>query len=156
MLRSLNQFLALQRLAVKLRRLYYVKVWGMDIHPTAVFSMSAKMDRTFPRGVHIGEEAYIAFGAAILTHDMTRGLYLNTFVGRRCFIGARSLILPGVRVGDESVVGSGSVVTKDVPPRCVVAGNPAKVIQENIEVGKFGRFLSADAPKPSATLMAEK
>ena len=60
--------------------------------------------------------SYIAFDAAILAHDMTRALRLNTYIGENCFIGSRSVILPGVRVGDGSIVGSGAVVTKDVPP----------------------------------------
>jgi maltose O-acetyltransferase len=45
------------------------------------------------------------------------------------WIGSKVLILPGVRIGTHAVVGAGSVVTKDVPPRCVVAGNPARVIR---------------------------
>lgn len=45
-----------------------------------------------------------------------------------CWIGANVVILPGVTVGENSVVGAGAVVTKNVPPRVVVAGNPATVI----------------------------
>jgi len=45
-------------------------------------------------------------------------------------IGANSTILPGVRIGRNSLVGAGSVVTKDVPGNCVVVGNPAKVIKK--------------------------
>lgn len=45
------------------------------------------------------------------------------------FIGARSIILKGVKIGKGSVVGAGSVVTKDVPPFCIVAGNPAKIVK---------------------------
>ena len=53
-------------------------------------------------------------------------------------------ILPGVTIGDEAVVGAGAIVFEDVPARCIVAGNPARIIRENIEVGRFGRFLYAD------------
>ena len=49
-------------------------------------------------------------------------------IGDNCQIGIRATILPGVTVGDNSIVGACSVVTKDVPPGVVVAGNPARVI----------------------------
>jgi acetyltransferase-like isoleucine patch superfamily enzyme len=142
--RGLNRLKGLRSVLVGLRRIICTKLWGMDIHPTAQFSLSVKFDRTFPIGVHIGAYSYVAFDARILTHDMTRGLYLHTRVGANCFIGGRSMILPGVEIGDGSIVGAGSVVTKSVPAGSLVAGNPAKILREGIEVGKFGRFVDAD------------
>lgn len=142
---GLNRFLKLRNVVIDSLRWYYTRVWGMDLHPTAQFSLSAKFDRTFPQGVHVGEHSYVAFESRILCHDRTRGLYLHTRVGRNCFIGGSSLILPGVEIGDGCVVGAGSVVTKSVPPGCVVAGNPAKILREGIEVGAYGRFSDADA-----------
>jgi acetyltransferase-like isoleucine patch superfamily enzyme len=47
----------------------------------------------------------------------------------RVWIGSKVVILPGVRIGSRAVIGAGSIVTKDVPPRCVAAGNPARVIR---------------------------
>jgi len=143
--RGFNRLKGLRNALVGLRRLYLTRVWGMDIDPTAQFSLSAKFDRTFPIGIHVGPATYIAFEARILTHDMTRGLYLHTRIGTNCFIGGRSLILPGVEIGDHCVVGAGSVVTKSVPPRSLVAGNPARILRSDIEVGPYGRFLTADA-----------
>ena len=110
----------------------------MDIHPSVRFSLSAKLDLTNPRGIHIGEGTYVAFGAVLLSHDMSRLVHAHTTIGRNCFIGARAVILPGVTVGDECIVGSGAVVTKDVPSHSVVAGNPARIIRSGIRTVQFG------------------
>jgi acetyltransferase-like isoleucine patch superfamily enzyme len=148
---SLNKLKSLRLLAVSLKRLYLTKVWGMDLHPTCQFSLSTRFDRTFPKGIHVGAETYIAFDVAVLSHEMIRAMYVHTRIGERCFIGARSVIMPGVVVGDGSVVAAGSVVTKDVPPRSIVAGNPARVVRTDVEVGPYGRLLRAPAePQPGA------
>jgi acetyltransferase-like isoleucine patch superfamily enzyme len=55
--------------------------------------------------------------------------------------------MPGVRVGDNCVVAVSSVVMKDVPPNCLVAGNPARVIEKGIQTGRWGiinRMVQAD------------
>jgi acetyltransferase-like isoleucine patch superfamily enzyme len=137
-MRSLNKLIWLQRLVVRIRLQYYTKFWGMDIHPNVRISTSAKLDKTYPIGIHIDEYTYIAFGAAILSHDMTRNLRTHTYIGKRCFIGARSLVLPGVRVGDGSIVAAGAVVTRDVPPDSIVAGNPAVVVRSGIDADLWG------------------
>lgn len=51
-------------------------------------------------------------------------------IGNDVFIGARSIILKGVTIGDRAVIGAGSVVSKDVPADCIVAGNPAVVVKQ--------------------------
>lgn len=51
-------------------------------------------------------------------------------IGNGCWIGANATILAGVTVGDEAVVAAGAVVTKDVPPRSVVGGVPAKILKQ--------------------------
>jgi acetyltransferase-like isoleucine patch superfamily enzyme len=147
LMRSLNQFLWLQRSINHVRVAVYNRFWGMSVDPTARISLSAKLDRTYPKGVHIRARSYVAFGATILTHDRTRGIYKDTVIEENCFIGARSIVMPGVRVGHNSIVAAGAVVTKDVPPRSIVAGNPAQIIRSDIEVGRYGRFLSADSAK---------
>ena len=68
-------------------------------------------------------------------------MHCHTYIGDCCFIGMNSIILPGVTIGDCSIVGAGAVVTKDVSSHCVVVGNPAVIIKENIEVGKYGQIL---------------
>lgn len=116
----------------------------MDIHPSVEMSLRARPDRTFPCGVHIGARTYLAFEACLLTHDRTRGLYLHTRIGENCFLGARSLVLPGVTVGNNCIVAAGAIVTQDVPPFSIVAGNPARVLRRCDEIGPYGRLQSAD------------
>jgi len=151
-MQSLNQLLWLQRVLVKLRWVYFTKFWGMDIHPSTIMSLSVRLDKTYPKGIHVGSDSYIAFDVAILAHDFARGLYLDTYIGARCFIGARSIILPGVRIGDGSIIGSGSVVTRDIPPASVAAGNPARVIRRNIETGRLGRLRGASPSREELAL----
>jgi len=115
-----------------------------------LLSLSAKFDLTNPKGIHVAEYTYIAFEARILSHDRTRRMQVDTRIGKNCFIGGRSLILPGVTIGDGCIVGAGSVVTKDVPSGTIVAGNPAKVIHENVVLGRYGNFdkaqMESEAP----------
>ncbi|MBE7636394.1 acyltransferase [Sneathiella sp. P13V-1] len=141
---SLNRLSYLRKLLVGAKRAYLTKLWKMDIHPTCELSLSAKFDTTYPAGVHIGEYSYIAFEARILCHDLTRGLYAHTRIGKNCFIGGRSMIMPNVTIGDGCIVGSGAIVTKSVPDNCIIAGNPAKIISRNIKTGRYGKLDTAD------------
>ncbi|MBK9586903.1 MAG: acyltransferase [Alphaproteobacteria bacterium] len=112
----------------------------MDIHPHTLISLKANLDLTYPTGVHIGEGSAVSFDAVILTHDHIRSLYLDTRIGKFCQIGARSLIMPGITIGDHSIIGAGSVVTKDIPPNSIAVGNPAKVIRTGIMTTHWGKI----------------
>lgn len=50
-------------------------------------------------------------------------------IGKNCWLGAGVIVLPGITIGDNSVIGAGSVVTKDIPPNTVAVGNPCKVLR---------------------------
>jgi len=132
---------------IGMRLWFFRKIMKMDIHPTVKISLKANLDLTNPRGIHIDEDTYIAFHAVILAHDMSRLLMTDTYIGRNCFIGAYSIIMPGITVGDECIVGSGSVVTDDVPSHSIVAGNPAKIIRSGIRTRKWGILENAHAKK---------
>jgi acetyltransferase-like isoleucine patch superfamily enzyme len=110
----------------KLQMIYRRLFWGMDIHPSAQVANTAYIDRTWPKGIHIERDAIVDEEAIVLTHDMTRSVYRDTRIGAGSYIGPRAIILPGVSVGAGAVVAAGSIVTKDVPDRGTVAGNPAR------------------------------
>jgi len=115
------------RIAAKIDRLIQTKLWGMDIHPSATISRSALIDRTWPRGVHIEAGCKIGDEAVVLTHDMTRGIYLDTRIGAGSVVGPRAIVLPGVTIGENCVIMPGALVTKDMPPHSMAVGNPAKL-----------------------------
>lgn len=114
--------------AQKWQRLIRKQLWKMDIHPSTWIAATALIDRTWPQGIHIAEGCIIDHHAVILTHDMTRGLYLHTYVGERSTIGARAIILPGVRIGKDCRIAPGSLVNRDLADGAQVMGNPARAL----------------------------
>lgn len=73
---------------VVIRILYviYTSMYKMDISKTARISFNAKLDKTNPKGIHIGDESYIASGAIIFTHDYSRDIHVETFIGKTLFL----------------------------------------------------------------------
>src|SRR3989441_8530274 len=128
----------LRDVVIILRRQYFIRVWGMDIGEGTSISMSAKLDKTNPRGVHIGKYSTVTFGAAILTHDYVNRRNRDVYIGDNCFIGAYAIILPGVTIGDSCIVAAASVVARDVPAGSLVAGNPARVVAHNVQTTHYG------------------
>lgn len=138
MKKRIREFIRL--IVITLRHFVLVIMWGMDISKSARISFGARLDRTYPKGIHIGEESYVASGACIFSHDFSRGIHTDTFIGRRCFIGANAIILPGITIGDEVIGGAGAVVTKNTPSRCIVVGNPAKILKTGINTKQYGQL----------------
>ncbi|MBR3612339.1 MAG: acyltransferase [Bacteroidaceae bacterium] len=132
------------RIKIAIKQFRYVKIQKMDIHPTVRIAAAAHLDGTYPKGIHIDEESYVAGGAIIYTHDYCRAIHKDTYIGKRCFIGANAIIMCGVKIGDSVIVGSGAIVTKDVPSNCIVAGNPAKIIKQGIHTKKFGQLVKQE------------
>ena len=71
-------------------------------------------------------------GHPILPELREKGYQYNmpVRIGKRCWIGAGVLIMPGVAIGDDTVIGAGSVVTKDIPCGVVAVGNPCRILRE--------------------------
>jgi acetyltransferase-like isoleucine patch superfamily enzyme len=90
-----------------------------------------------PRNTFIGQGVQLSHGTQIYTrnHNLDRVFELDepepVSIGKYCWLGANSIILPGVTLGRNTIVGAGSVVTKSFPDGwCIIAGNPARMIKE--------------------------
>src|SRR5438105_11813709 len=132
----------LREIVVALRRQYLNRVWQMDLGEGTVISFSARLDKTNPRGIHIGKYSVVTFGAAILTHDYVNKLNRDVRIGDNCFIGAHSIILPGVTIGDGCIIAAAAVVARDVPAGSLVAGNPARIVEHNVRTTHYGVRIS--------------
>lgn len=86
--------------------------------------------------IKIGKDCAISWNVSIIDSDFHKieGSKASdpVVVGDHCFIGCNTTILKGVKIGNNCIVGANSVVTKNVPDNCLVCGNPARIIKENI------------------------
>jgi acetyltransferase-like isoleucine patch superfamily enzyme len=124
-------------------RFFKLKLLGYkNISPSAIIESNLNLDRVYPQGIFIGEHTLIASRTTILCHEHVKRdeknpknpWVTNTYIGKNCFIGIGAMILPGVKIGDEVIIGAAAVVTKDIPSNSVAVGNPARVIKTNIKM----------------------
>lgn len=120
----------------------YLRRQGMRIGPHAALLTRVENFGTEPWLVELGARVSVAAGAVFVTHDGASRVfreripggsaYGNAFapirVGDDSMIGLYAILMPGVTVGPRSIVGAGSLVTRDVPPDTVVGGSPARVL----------------------------
>lgn len=116
----------------------YRTIYGMNIGEGVRISRGAKLDLTYPAGINIGDYTAITSGASVLTHDFINRRHVHVTLGKNCFVGFGAVILPGVTIGDSVIVTANSVVGRDIPSNCIVMGNPAKIVENNIVTGHWG------------------
>lgn len=123
-------------------RVNYLRSLGVTIGKNCDILTSPLNMGSEPWLIEIGDHVTLTSGVVLITHDASSRLFrdnmpdMNRFGNRfgtirildNCFIGTNAIILPGVTIGPDAIVGAGSVVVKSVPAKTVVAGNPARPI----------------------------
>lgn len=89
-----------------------------------------RVDALNPQLVEIGDFSVIGGESILLAHGPGFDLRSVTSVGDYVYIGYRVTVLPGVKIGDGCIIGAGAVVTRDIPPGKVAAGNPARILRD--------------------------
>lgn len=106
---------------------------------TVYNARNTTIDETSLQHIFIGDNTQITAGVIVLAHDYSYSVLGNIFgelprqqrdtvIGKNVFIGMNSVILMGAKIGDNVIVGAGSVVSGSIPSNSVCAGNPAKII----------------------------
>ncbi len=122
----------------------YARYIGVKIQgQVKIYGSSYAMFGSEPYLVTLGDNVFISLETQFVTHDggvlpfrkeiPDLDLAAPISVGSNTFIGTKVLILKGVTIGENCVIGAGSIVTKSVPDDCIAAGNPARVIKKTDE-----------------------
>jgi len=112
----------------------YLRKQGVRIGRNCVILYPSYIDGRLPYLLEIGDDVVISLYVTILTHDAASAWAGDLVkVGRvrindQVFIGANTTVMCNVAIGPNAIVGAGSVISRDVPPDSVVAGNPAKLV----------------------------
>ena len=113
--------------------------WGCNMHVGRNFYANFNLTVVDDADITIGDSVMIAPNVTLVTgthpvcpelREMAYQYNLPVRIGSRVWIGAGAIILPGVAIGDDSVIGAGSVVTRDIPAGVVAVGNPCRVLRE--------------------------
>lgn len=107
---------------------------GMKVGKNYNRQQGCFLDPTHCFLIEIGDDVTMSIRVTVMAHDASTKKSTGytklgaVKIGNRVFIGANATILPGVTIGDDAIIGAGSVVTRDVPAGAVVAGAPARAI----------------------------
>ncbi len=114
-----------------------VKRWllrriGVKVGKNVAFGLESTVDVFYPELIEIGDNTIIGYNTVILAHEfLANELRVGEVrIGKNVTIGANCTILPGVVIGDNSVISAHSLVNSDIPPNVLAGGVPARVIRE--------------------------
>jgi maltose O-acetyltransferase len=141
---------------------------GLQLGSNVYVAPWCLIDPVFPFLISIGDGCRLAPRVHVLAHDATSREALGytrlapVHIGRRVFVGADTLVLPGVTIGDDTVVGAGSLVSSDIPAGSLAVGRPARLVgntrdlferrRARIEAGPRFAFSDQDTPEGRARI----
>lgn len=108
----------------------------MKVGEDTAFALMVMVDLMFPEKITVGRNSVIGYNTTILSHEYLIKEYRlgEVYIGDEVLIGANSIILPGVTIGDGAIVSAGTLVHKDVPAGSFVGGNPMRMIYTKEEM----------------------
>lgn len=117
-------------------RVFFHRLRGVRIGRGVEIGYFCIIGNVHPQLITLGDHAVVTAGTVLLEHDnahyYTRGGNVKfgpVVLEKGCFVGLHSVVMPNVTIGERSIVGPNSVVTKDVPPDALVSGIPAQIIK---------------------------
>ena len=144
-------------------RVLFHRLRGVRIGQRVEIGYYCIIGNVHPSCIHIADEAIITANSVILEHDnsyyYTHGYdvrFGEVHIGARAFVGIGTVILPGVTIGSHAIVGALSLVTSDVPPYTVVAGQPARIIKRILPQPSAGAAPPLAREVPLALLRSER
>jgi maltose O-acetyltransferase len=125
---------------------------GLELGRRTFVARNVYLDPGHPWLITIGDDSGLSPGAIVMVHDASMQRHMGctriarVVIGNRVFVGVGAIILPGSRIGDDSIVGAGAVVRGDIPPGSLVVGNPAKVVSDVKSAAEWHRQAATQAP----------
>jgi maltose O-acetyltransferase len=125
---------------------------GLELGDRVFIGQGVFLDAGHPWLISIGDDSIVTAGTVVLAHDASAKLQTGftkigrVSIGKRVFVGAGAVILPGATIGDDSIVGALTVVRGDVPAGSVVIGNPAIVVSDVESFAEKHRVAATHAP----------
>lgn len=128
----------------------YLRACGVDVVGTVKYiHPSAYIDTGYAQHIHIGDNCVLSLNTVVLAHDYSlecgmesiglgdlsneKKTVKDVYIGRNVFVGAGSIILPGTHIGDNCIIGAGTVCGGSIPENSIIVGEKWKVIAQTTE-----------------------
>ena len=114
-------------------RIFLYFLTGVKIGKNCFIASYVFIDDQYPELIAVEDHVIISYRCTIIAHDDSRGIVAPVTIKRNAYIGACATILPGVIVGEGAVIGAGTTVAKDVPPKTTIVGARERIIKKGGE-----------------------